>query len=238
MSYKYNRGSGGKGSGDQIIEMIEEAINSMDFSGLNRKIRETITLTGEEINRQMKARQQQPPKKPVVKNVKRPLPNPYQRKLPGTYSGPAQIAAGGTGLAVFGGLAAGIGIMAASMPASAALSAAVIILESLFIPLGAISGFFLGRGILTSNRLTRIKDYMRHWKGRSYIMLSELEEKVRTKPGLLRKDIRYLLDKNLLPGAKIDPQETCLMLDETAIAQYEAARESARIREEEERRKA
>lgn len=160
------------------------------------------------------------------------------KRLPGTISGPLQIVTGGTGLTIFGGLSLGFGIMGAVLGfAGSAVTTVLVFLLSFLLPMTGISGFFLGRGMFIKNRVDRLKKYLAIMSDRSYIMLEDLSAESGQPLKLIKKDAHYLLDHNLLPGAKMDQQETCLLLTGEAIGQYETAMESQRIREEEARRK-
>ncbi|MBQ9155913.1 MAG: 5-bromo-4-chloroindolyl phosphate hydrolysis family protein [Eubacterium sp.] len=155
------------------------------------------------------------------------------RSLPGLYSGPIQMAAGGTGLAVFGGISLGLGL--AALGAIGGAAAGGIAAAGVFtLLMTGVSGVLLGKGIISRNRANRLKEYIGYWKGKSYIMLSDLAEKSGKSIKQIKEDIHFLTDRKLLPGAQVDQQETVLMLTDEAISQYEAARESQRIREAEE----
>lgn len=160
------------------------------------------------------------------------------KRLPGTISGPLQIFSGGAGVALFGGLSLGFAVVGAAFGTdSSAFAALMVILCSVFLPLTAISGFLLGRGILTKNRVERLKKYLPVLSGRSYMMLEDLAMESGQPMKRVGKDAHYLLDHNLLPGAQMDQQETCLLLSGEAIEQYEYAMEARRIREEEDLKK-
>lgn len=164
--------------------------------------------------------------------------NKKNLKLPGTYSGPIQIALGGAGVAIFGGFCASFGLAAAIFgSASSLLSTSLLFFVALFITFAGISGFFLAKGILTRNRVLRFADYFARWRGKSFIMLEDLAQQSGRSLKQVRQDVRYLLERNLLPGARLDPEETCLLLTQESIDQYEAARKSMQIREEEEQRR-
>lgn len=160
------------------------------------------------------------------------------RRLPGSVSGPIKIVSGATGLVLFGGLSLGFGLGSILLGmAGSSLASLMIFLLSFFLPLTGLSGFFLGWGIFTRKRVERLKKYLAIMSNKAYIMLDDLSAQSDQPMKLIKKDAHYLLDHNLLPGAKMDQQETCLLLTGEAINQYEMAMESQRLREEEARRK-
>ena len=160
-----------------------------------------------------------------------------ERKLPGTYTGPLQIATGGTGLLVFGGMIAGIALTAITEAiAGSAVSSAMMVLGVLCIPPAIVSAYTLAKGVMTKNRVQRLSSYIQEWKDKSFIMLSDLASRTGQSLAQIRKDIDYMLVNRMLPGIRMDQEETCLLLTDEAISQYEAAKESQRLREEEEKR--
>lgn len=255
---KNKKNSPGRGFGEQLFDMVTDSIDAMDFSDLSEKIRDTVNETRDEISRQLDSLQKGyyrgssgRQNTRAARQIREPHPfnGRYGTKpgteiiirpgnLPGTYSGPIQMALGGTGFVVFGGISLGFGLAGAAFGLSgSALTAATIVIESIFLPLTVVSAFFLARGIFTRNRVRRMRDYFSRWKDKSFIMLSELQEQSGQSLKQIKQDIHYLIDKRLLPGARMDQEQTCLLLTDEAIQQYEAAKEAQRIREEEERRK-
>lgn len=155
------------------------------------------------------------------------------KKNPGLYSGPAEIAVGAAGLGIFGGAGIGIGVTTffGAMAAGLAATSTVIL-----VPFILISAFLLGKGILNSSRARRIRQYSRIWMGKQYVMIEELEDKVKWKRKRIMKDIHFLMQRELVIGAQLDDGETCLLLTEKSKKQYESAMNAKRYREQEEAR--
>lgn len=155
------------------------------------------------------------------------------KKNPGLYSGPAEIAVGAAGLGIFGGAGIGIGVTTffGAMAAGIAATSTVIL-----VPFILISAFLLGKGILNSSRARRIRQYSRIWMGKQYVMIEELEDKVKWKRKRIMKDIHFLMQRELVIGAQLDDGETCLLLTEKSKKQYESAMNAKRYREQEEAR--
>lgn len=156
------------------------------------------------------------------------------KKNPGLYSGPAEIVVGATGLGVFGG--AGIGFGTGALLGAVATGAAITS-AAVFIPFALLSAFLLGKGIFGSNRARRIKQYSEIWTGEQYVMIDDIESKVKWNRKRIMKDIHFLTQRNLIIGAKLDEAETCLLLTDESKQQYENAMESKRYREQEEKEK-
>lgn len=155
------------------------------------------------------------------------------RKNPGLYSGPAEIAIGVAGLAGFGGAGIGLGVttLVGAMATNLAIASAAI-----FVPFAVISAVLFGKGIFSSSRARRVKQYSQIWMGKQYVMIDDIESKVRWNRKKIMKDIHYLTKKNLIIGAQLDEGETCLLLTDESKNQYEDAMNAKRIREEERKR--
>ena len=153
------------------------------------------------------------------------------RKNPGLYSGPAEIAIGVAGLAGFGGAGIGLGVttLVGAMATNLAIASAAI-----FVPFAVISAVLFGKGIFSSSRARRVKQYSQIWMGKQYVMIDDIESKVRWNR---KKDIHYLTKKDLIIGAQLDEGGTCLLLTDESKSQYENAMNAKRVREEEEERK-
>ena len=106
---------------NQIFNVVIESINSMDFSGLSLKIRDAVAQTTSDLFRQTgkmpdkdytygKGSGKAPYTVDLSGKSLSSLLGRQEKKLPGTYSGPLQVAAGGTGLAIFGGSSLGSGL--------------------------------------------------------------------------------------------------------------------------------
>ena len=258
--------------GEQILHVIQDSIESMDFSGLSDSIRDVVDYARDETVRQLNnardetARQLNNAREKMGyreydsnrgstwtynRNTNRNRNRNYtaQRNdrqvpavprtrgtLPGTYSGPLQTGFGGVGVAVFGALSLGFGIGGIGMAAAGGIfSTVAVILESIFLPLTILSGVFLGRGILTGKRTRRIRSYVSAWKDSSFVMLEDLVNRCGVPLKTVRKDIHYIMERRWIPQARLDENETCLMLTEEAGRQYDAAMESRREREKKER---
>ena len=121
------------------------------------------------------------------------------RKNPGLYSGPAEIAIGVAGLAGFGGAGIGLGVttLVGAMATNLAIASAAI-----FVPFAVISAVLFGKGIFSSSRARRVKQYSQIWMGKQYVMIDDIESKVRWNRKKIMKDIHYLTKKDLIIGAQ------------------------------------
>ncbi len=254
--------SGGPDFGDRILNRIQESVESMDFASLSDDIQKTVDHAREEVMHQVeqmvRPKTQDAPRRQEENSSGNPAGRWSDKRVdawrgrtntgvrrgrkwepgrlrrnPGIYSGPIEIGLGVLGLAFFGGLGLGVG---ASIVADGQLALATFLTAMWgLVPLTALGGFLLGKGIYDNKRARRIRDYARIWKGKSYIMLEELQKRSRTDSKRVIKDARFLTSHNLVPGAVLDEKATCLIFTEEAKQQYEAALESHRARQEQEK---
>lgn len=158
------------------------------------------------------------------------------KRNPGLYSGPAEIAVGAAGLGVFGGAGLGFGIGAVLGAATVGIPA-VLGTAATLVPLTIISALLLGKGIFSSRRARRVKEYSRIWTGKQYMMIEDIEDKVRWDKKRILKDIHFLTQRDLIIGAELDERETCLMLTDESKRQYKDAMHAKKLREQEEEKK-
>ncbi len=156
------------------------------------------------------------------------------KKNPGLYSGPAEIAVGAVGLGVFGvaGIGLGVTTFLGAMASNLAIASAAI-----FVPFTIISAILFGKGIFSSGRARRIKQYSQIWMGKQYVTIDDLESKVHWNRKKIMRDIHFLTKRDLIIGGQLDEGETCLLLTDESRSQYENAMDAKRLREEEEARK-
>ncbi len=216
--------------GDQISRAIRDAVESMDFEGLNDQIREAIRDAGSQIHSFARDTRKKYVRSPDPAPRKQLPPRPLY--LPGTWAGPIRMILGVTGATLFGltaltFLPAAIHMIVMGGIVGAGAAATELILAILT----GFSIFHFYQGLGMNNRVSRIRDYVKNWRSRSYIMFAELQEKTGHSIEQIRSDIRFLLERRLLPGARMDQEETCLLLTDEAIRLYERARQSQIERE-------
>ena len=232
------RNNNGKNLGEQIYNMVQDAVDSMDFSGLNERIRNVVRDAIEDLQEYSFGRRRSSGAYPAGKSAyeKKPVKVPQLRpvRVPGTWSGPFNAVLGGLGAGLFGlaaltvlpavlGLAGEGGIVAGSMLAT----------EVILLSITGLFAYIMSKGILTCSRVRRIQNYMKAWRDKSFIMFTELQNKTGYSLNQIRKDMHFLLSRNLLPGSRMDEEETCLLLTDESIRMYESAKASQREREKE-----
>lgn len=224
--------------GDSISKAVKEAVDAMDFEGLNEQIREAFRSAGSQIHTFARDTKDQYFSGPA------PSPSPGRQVavrptyLPGTWAGPVRMVLGGMGMAFFGFMMVTfLPVMIHMIGVGGIAGGSAIAAELILLSLTGFSVFHFCQGLSINERVRRIRTYVRNWGRRSYIMLSDLHNQTGQSIEQIRSDIHYLLDRRLLPGARMDEEETCLLLTNEAIQLYEGARQSRLEREQEEARR-
>ncbi|HIW60727.1 MAG TPA: 5-bromo-4-chloroindolyl phosphate hydrolysis family protein [Candidatus Anaerobutyricum avicola] len=242
--------------GEWIQDMIQDAVDSMDFSGLAQNIRDAVSSAKNEMGEQVKKktfshtkdRQRQERYGRRVYETDRRVQRPaaerqpqergWMRRIPGQWSGPARMIAGGSGLVVFGALVLGFGFAGLGFGMlHGAISTATIVLESVFIPLTILSGVLFGMGRAAGKRVKRIREYARIWGDRGFVMLDDLKKGTGYAMKRIKKDLQFLLERRLIPYARMDESNTCLILSREAGEQYDAAVQARLERERQEQQR-
>ncbi len=244
-----------KSSADDLAEwiqdMVQDAVESMDFSNLSQNIRNAVDTAKDAVDtakdavdtaregmaKQMRNKSEKAERKRYGKHYRKydsrvqqpvesrqPREKGWLRRIPGRWSGPVRTVTGACGLIVFGALSLGFGLAGIGFSmTNGLLSTATIVLESVFIPLTVVSGVLLGTGRAAGSRVRRLKEYANVWGENGFIMLKDLKNGTGYAMKRIQKDIRFLLDSRLIPYARLDENKTCLMLTKEAGEQYDAA---------------
>lgn len=245
----------GEELGEKIQDLVQGAIDSVDFNGLSDKIKSSIEESipkvqqmGQDWQQQMEANRQKVYEQRVQAQqraeyvekaksarkapVMRPREElPVYRELPGRYSGPVSIALGATGLVVAGGMAisSGIGVLAVG-----AASVAAKMLLGIAAAAFAGSGAIFAKGLSLQKKVKRYLQYQNLWKHHSHITIEDLHKKSGIPTKQITKDLHDIVDSHLLPVSYIDEQETCIILEEETYQHYQAAEAGRKQREQEE----
>lgn len=228
-----------------IQDLVQDAVDSMDFTDLSQKLRDAANFAREEmtdqVKKQMRTKERQTKRdkrvqRPVAE--RQPKDRGWMRKIPGCYRGPVSAIIGGGGLVIFGALCLGFGLAGVGFGTiHGVFSTAAIVLESVFLPLTILSGVLFGTGRAAQKRVKRIKEYARIWGDNGFVMMDELKETTGYAMKRIKKDLQFLVDRRILPHARFDEKQTCLILTKEAGEQYDAAMRAKAEREKEQERR-
>ena len=182
-------------------------------------------------------RQHTPPAKPSHYGGLRPAQQtliPMQRKGPSNFSGVPAIVLGTIGSISFGIGALALGILAAA--GSFVMGMGSVMLTGLFAgltTLSGLSGLLIGAGVGKRKRADRVRRYYAVAGDKGVASLPQLAAAVNLPEAKVKKDIRKAIQLGMMPAARMDAAETCLIVGEQAYQMYLTA-ESARIEREKE----
>lgn len=232
--------------GDQIKNIVEDAVDSMNFSELNQQIRNTVNGALDEVRKTV-GPYQEPTRKsekvvhsnPQSKGQAKQNPNsrseqyPYNktvrwndRKSKGTLARRGNVvgSVSGTLLTVFGSVGSvlfGLGALSTFL---------VAYFTGIFVVLGPISatlfvvflGFLvmLARGITIRGRVKRYYEYTRILRGRSFCSIQELSDFFGKSNKYIISDLRKLIRYGYFPEGHIDNKQTYFMVTDEIYQQY------------------
>ena len=204
--------------GEQISETGSRALSSREF----REIQGTIQNTVHEIQTAFKnefsgyAPQTPPAPPPAVP------PRKTKTRAPGRTAG--------TLLLVFGAIGFGAAALTALISSVLALTSDRILPFmglgiGVFLPLLAVfGGMMLGGGALR-RRAQRYLRYREELGDSAFCPVGVLASAVGKRPRFVARDLRRMIGLGLFPGARVDDEGTCLMLDDETYRYYLAARQ-------------
>lgn len=214
--------------GDQFRTAVQDAINKGDFSKLNYLVTDTVSDTIAEasvqfqkvtsdVQREFQSNTAHYTSRPHVSQPvrkKKYLPITKTKKVGGV-SSILYIIFGSIGtsvntLAVLGGT---LGMFILSDFTALPIFAFLGILAVGF------SGM-LAKGITQSQRLERMKRYIKLCDDNMYVNLSELAQQTQKSIGYVRKDVKKMIQLGHFPEGHLDQKETCLMLDDDTYREY------------------
>ena len=206
---------------EQIRNAFKDALDSMDFGQLNQAIGDTVNTALDKVKQ--------------IKPQARPKPLEIRVNKRGMVSGILFTVFGSIGSVGFSVLALVLTAMVAIPLQSFAGWWAVG-------TLGSIALFFyvmLFVGIRNNCRIGRLKEYLKELKihGKGYCELERLEKNSSRSLKYIRKDLKKMLKLGMLPDARMDDQETCLLLNEETYQQYRLTQDSLIQRQQEQQKK-
>ena len=206
---------------EQIRNAFKDALDSMDFGQLNQAIGDTVNTALDKVKQ--------------IKPQVRPKPLEIRVNKRGMVSGILFTVFGSIGSVGFSVLALVLTAMVAIPLQSFAGWWAVG-------TLGSIALFFyvmLFVGIRNNCRIGRLKESLKELKihGKGYCELERLEKNSSRSLKYIRKDLKKMLKLGMLPDARMDDQETCLLLNEETYQQYRLTQDSLIQRQQEQQKK-
>jgi len=240
--------------GENIKEIVSDAVNNMDFGRLSHDIKNTTKDALDEVKAGLEAG------KNIIKNEWQGAYNALNRqgqKNPGTPAGTrydikdqkqylAKHPAGRISgiIMVLAGSVFGTGfgitafVMACVLVANGFFNRAFMVVFFGFFFAAGIAFSFVFRGKSRLRRVKRFKQYVRILGGRTFCALDELASHTGRNKKFIIDDTQKMIADGMFLQGHLDDQHTCLMITDETYQQYRTVQDEYRRREEQEKKKA
>ncbi len=212
-------------TGEKILNEVDSALSSGDYSNLGNSIRGQVTdaVNRASSNPSQNFRGSASAVRTTTYASAR-FKSPFFRKKISPIKGILKIVFGALG-AIYNGFFALACVVATSSEIYAIVPAII------FLALTGLFGYLIYSGI-EDRKLKTIYDKYGTILGRSeYFAIDDLALAAAERPGEVRKNIKKLVKKNFLPSARMDVGETTVMLSDRAYEQYMQAELARKNRE-------
>ncbi len=223
--------------GDEIKDIIQNAVSTMDFHQLNKDISNTVNSALDEVRkatggvRYTNKNYSNPVKKDkvdnreVIKSIK-PEPIAINMKV-GSVSGILFTVFGSIGTGIFGIAVIVLGVLGGVFESQKVFG--IIICGLLPLLIGSV--FMSIKGTSIRDRNKRFRRYVSILSGRSYCMIKELADRTGFSKRFVIKDLRRMFTLGMFQEGYIDEQETCLMVNKESYEQYLIAKDNMKQRQ-------
>lgn len=234
--------------GRDVKDIVQHAINSGDFSALNRDLGATLDSALGNVAQSMK-------------RAGNAYSNKYSYRLFGGYRGPSQkermkeareefalfvntngakalgllFTTLGIALTIMFGVTAGIlGILSLFIGSIAAKIGTVMMI---FLPAMGLSAIMGICGNRLRKKIKRFRSYVKTLNGKPYANVKDLAKSVRKSEKFVRKDLKRMIDKRMFLEGHLDKNGVCFMATDDAYEQYIETERNMEERKAEEARK-
>ena len=219
--------------GDQFKKAVSEGLATGDFRELNILVNDTVSEAISQAGKQVKnanvyqnARryeEQQRQRNAAYKqnSYQKTAVTPQRSTLPSTkVKNVGQVSS--ILYMVFGGIGTGVTsavLLAALICALAGFIWPVPLLCFLTLIWGT-SIFFVRKGVVEKDRLSRMKRYVSLCAGKMYVNITDLARSAGKSTKYILKDLKKMLALGFFPEGHLDTMETCFMLDDATFREY------------------
>lgn len=239
--------------GDEIKDIVQNAVNSSDFHQLNKDIGNTVKGALDEVRDALhsgyrgyrtnhtynsntgadyKRKQQYQTYKSSMsaKGANAPVSRqkqPYPQVPVGKVASILYTVFGSIGMSLFG---IGAFVLALVGQLIGKLDFFGTIALSL-LPFFLISSIMSSRGSTLRKRLQRFRRYTDLFNGVPYYSITDLSSALNLKRGYVLKDLRKMISIGMFPEGRFDEQETCIILNKESYRQYQELQKNVRMQE-------
>lgn len=225
--------------GDEIRNIVQDAVNNRDFNRLNRVIKYVVSGALDEVRRSIagnRANQQ-------TWNNQSWKPDDYKDRNERT-SDKVTVSVGkvsGTLFTVFGSIGSAISLVASIVLSIIGYTLGINIMYNIItfilLPCFMASIVLLLNGSRIRKRLKRFQRYITQMHDLKYFMIKDFSSTTGRSSKYIAKDLQKMIDIGMFPEGHIDEKQTCFMLNNETYAQYLKLQQNMRMREMEEQAK-
>lgn len=248
---------GGLNLGDEIRNIVQDAVNTMNFNRLNHDIRNVVNGALDEVKRSIAGNHAKHQtwnnqswraddyqyshdrfSQPWDFNINQ---RGYQKNKPVPRLDKITVPVGkvsGILLTVFGSIGSIIFLIAAIVLAITGYNLGISIMYNIIafvmLPCFLASMALLLNGGRIRKRLKRFQKYIAQMHNRNYFMIKDFSSVTGRSIKYIVKDLQKMIDIGMFPEGHIDEKQTCFMLNNESYEQYLKLQENMRMREMEE----
>ncbi len=252
---------GGLNLGEEIRNIVQDAVNNGDFNRLNRDVRNVVNGALDEVRRSISGRRynHQSWNHQAWNNRSRKTDDcqyghdrfsqawnfnnqqVYKRSKAVPKSDKITVPVGrvsSTLLTVFGSIGSSIFLIASIVLAIIGFKLGIgimfDIITFILLPCFVASSVLLLNGNRIRRRLKRFQRYMAQMYDRNYFMIKDASSVTGRSSKYIARDLQKMIDIGMFPEGHIDEKQTCFMLNNETYEQYLRSQENMRMREMEE----
>lgn len=251
---------GGLNLGDEIRNIVQNAVNNRDFNRLNHDIRNVVndalyevrmSITGRHANHQTWNNQSwkadndyQYSNYSSSQTWNFNNQQGYQNTTPVPKSDKITVSVGkvsGVLFTVFGSIGSALSLVASIVLSiigyTLGISMMFNIITFILLPCFLVSMILLLNGGRITKRLKRFQRYLVQMHGLNYYMIKDFSSATGRSSKYIAKDLQKMIDIGMFPEGHIDEKQTCFMLNNETYEQYLRLQKNMRMREMEEQAK-
>lgn len=206
--------------GNQLKNIVEDAVTSNDFSELSKNITNIVNSSLDEVRTQIKnaseAGLNSQPIRDFTNIIKTPKQNTLIRKPHGKGKAFAQEIFG----YCMGGTLLGSSFFSLNIAALQTVSTGSLISAACF---GLAGAACIGLGIMGTKKrgqLTRFNQYIKTIGNHLYYDVKDFAKKLNYSPKIIQKDLKAMINSGVFLEGHLDEQESCLMITDKVYEQY------------------
>ncbi len=214
-----------KDLGNIVLDIVDDALNSMNFDRLNNDISKSVQTVFDELNikttqvhtNYRKKGMQRPTSTSQASPQQVRKQTPKESHPPGDFAGIVCTALGATFTSIFG-----LSIFVSTVLGIAidSFATAGTVTSVILIPFLIASIAVLVLGVKMHGRAKRFKQYMKIIGSRTYCRIRELAKGIRKSDSYVLKDLQKMIDKHFFKDAHLDRTGQNLILDTETYQQY------------------